>query len=111
MPFRFYCSDSLPASGSGASTPLRGATVSSHSATTPLLRSAGASGSGNILAAAARSVSQGNLGGYGGTRGLQPSVSCFNENLFCASMACDVRSARACLSCWHGTVHALFPRV
>jgi len=57
--------------------------VSSASATTPLLRSAGASGSGNILAAAARSVSQGNLGGYGGNRGLQTSVSCFDEDFLC----------------------------
>ena len=66
--------DSQPASVSGGSTPARLA-ASSHSATAPLLRSVGASGSGNILAAAVRSVSQGNLSGFNGGRGLQPAVT------------------------------------
>jgi hypothetical protein len=66
--------DSQPsASASGGSTPARNA-MSSHSLTAPLLRSVGTSGSGNILAVAARSVSQGNLSGYSSGRGLQPAV-------------------------------------
>ena len=78
--------DSQPsASVSGGSTPARNA-LSSHSATAPLLRSVGASGSGNILATAARSVSQGNLSGYSSGRGLQPAVSVSHHSSVISSL-------------------------